>query len=80
MNVGHVFYQTHECRPRDLSNPIVPDMKVRSQLACPEDRRGYENKCCELYICLLYMLSHIPMMFTRIKVLSRLVDEGGLHV
>jgi hypothetical protein len=60
--------------------PTVPDMKVRGQLACPGVKKKYKKKCCLVYICLLYMFCHAPMMFTCIKVLSRLVVKGGCSV
>jgi hypothetical protein len=60
----------------DSMDGIVPDMKVRGQQACPGVKKKYKKKCCIMSICSLYMLYHAPMMFTCIKVLSRLFVKG----
>jgi hypothetical protein len=57
----------------------VPDMKVRGQLACLEDKHKHKKKSCKLYICPLYILCRAPMMFTCIKVLRPLIVKGGLY-
>jgi hypothetical protein len=56
---------------------IIPDIKVRGQPAYPEVQKKYKNEWCIMSICSLYMLYHAPMMFTCIKVLSRILVKGG---
>ncbi len=41
---------------------------------------GDMKKCCKLYICLLYVLYHAPMIFTCVEVLSCLFVKRGLHM